>query len=109
MKGEGMDNSGTLKFANKRAELWWGFRDLLDPSYGGKVSLPPDQALFAELCSPRYRLTPSGIQVEKKDDIIKRLGRSTDSADAVIMCAQRGAPMAISGFSRLQAIGGINQ
>ena len=99
-KGEGMDSSGTLKYANKRSELWWSFRDMLDPSYGQKISLPPDQALLAELSSPRYRLTPSGIQIERKDDIIKRLGRSTDSADAVIMAAQRSSLMSIVGYSR---------
>jgi Terminase large subunit, T4likevirus-type, N-terminal len=108
-KGEGHDNSGTLKFANKRAELWWTFRDMLDPSYGSKIALPPDQQLYAELCSPRYKLTPSGIQVERKDDIIRRLGRSTDSADAVIMAGQRGAPMMIEGYSRVRVTGGINQ
>ena len=109
-KGEGSDWSGALKFANKRAEMWWRMRDLLNPENGQHVALPKDRRLYAELCAPTYRLTPSGIQIEKKEDIVKRLGKSTDAADAVIMCAERGRPMQIKGInpSRFRVSGGIN-
>ena len=96
-KGE-TDWSGTLKFANERARLWWRFRDLLNPANGQNVALPKDQALLSELCAPRYKLVSNGIQIESKQDIMKRLGRSTDSADAVIMAAERTAAHNIVGY-----------
>jgi len=93
------DWSGTLTFTNKRAELWWRFRDLLNPANGYKIELPPDAQLKAELCAPTYNLISSGIKVESKQDIARRLGRSTDNADAVIMAAERTATMQIAGVS----------
>lgn len=93
------DWSGTLKFGNKRAQLWWAFRDILNPSNGFNVSLPRDQQLKAELCSPSYQLRASGIMIESKQDIIKRLGRSTDRADAVIMAAERTSILNMTGLT----------
>jgi hypothetical protein len=47
--------------------------------------LPPDERLEEELCAPKWKHLANGtIQIESKDEIKKRLGRSTDSADAVI-------------------------
>lgn len=89
------DWSGNFKFINERARLWWQFRDLLNPANGRKVALPRNQRLKSELCAPRYWLQANGIKVEGKEDIIKRLGRSTDYADAVIMAAER-TPIAAS-------------
>jgi hypothetical protein len=86
-KGPGGDWSGTLRFTNKRAEMWWRMRDLLNPANGYKVALPRDPALKTELCSPRYFMMSNGIKIESKEDIIKRLGRSTDRADAVLLAA----------------------
>ena len=95
---ETKDWSGTLAFTNRRAELWWRFRDLLNPANGYKIELPPDSQLKAELCAPTYNLMSTGIKVESKQDIAKRLGRSTDSADAVIMAAERTASMQVAGL-----------
>lgn len=83
------DWSGTLKFINERARLWWQMRDLLNPDNGRRVALPRDARLKAELCTPRYELRANGLKIESKQDIIKRLGRSTDRADAVITAAER--------------------
>jgi hypothetical protein len=91
------DWSGTLKFVNERARLWWQFRDLLNPANGRKVALPPNQRLKSELCAPRYKMRSTGVQIEAKDDIITRLGRSTDYADAVIMAAERTPVITSSG------------
>lgn len=79
-----------LGFFNKRAELWWRFREALEPNLGEPIALPADQELLADLTAPRWKLTSSGIQIESKDDIRKRLGRSTDKADAVIMAWSEG-------------------
>lgn len=103
IKGD-KDWSGELSFINKRAQLWWQFRDLLDPGSGRNVALPQDNRLKAELCAPTYELKANGIQVESKEQIRKRLGRSTDMADAVIMAAERSPIGSISGLSGRVAV-----
>jgi len=79
------DKSGKLTFRNKRAEYYWAMREALDPETGEDLALPPDPILAADLCAPRWKLTASGIQIESKDDIIKRLGRSPDDGDACVL------------------------
>jgi hypothetical protein len=85
------DFSGRLKFVNRRAECWWKMREALAPERPVKVALPPDQRLFADLTAPRYGLTPRGIQVEDKKQVKKRLRRSPDRGDAVVLAAMRTA------------------
>jgi hypothetical protein len=75
-----------LGFVNKRAEWWWKFREALDPDRGDNVCLPPGRRIVAELASARYRLTSrTMIQIEAKDEIIKRIGMSPNIADALIL------------------------
>lgn len=81
------DRSGMLKFRNMRAWLYWSFREDLDPKTGRNVALPPDQALKSALCAATWKLSAQGIQIESKEDIIVRLGRSPDEADAVVYCS----------------------
>ena len=78
------DRSGQLGMVNKRAEWYWAMREALDPENGINLALPPDRELKADLCAPRWKLTPRGIQIESKEDIIKRLGRSPDCGDAAV-------------------------
>lgn len=80
----GKDSTGKLEFRNRRAEAWWGMREALHPETGDGLMLPPDDMLRRELCAPTWKLTPGGVLVESKDDIKKRLRRSTNYADAVI-------------------------
>lgn len=80
----GVDRSGKLRFVNKRAEWYWRMREALDPHAEFPLSLPPNTILRADLCAPRWKMTPRGIQVEEKKDIIKRLGRSPDFGDAAV-------------------------
>jgi hypothetical protein len=81
-----------LKFANKRAEAWWRFREALDPDQegGSPIALPPDSELQADLSAPRYTLERRGITLELKDKIRSRIGRSPDKGDAVVMCLSEG-------------------
>jgi hypothetical protein len=76
---------GQLTFANVRSELWWAFREALDPVQGDGIALPPDRRLAAQLAAPTWRLRGNAILIESKDEIRKRLGASTDDADAVIL------------------------
>lgn len=79
------DATGDLGFINKRAAAWWSLRDMLDPGRDPKLCLPPSDDLAADLSAPKWALRSGRkIQVESKDEIRKRLGRSTDEGDAVI-------------------------
>ncbi len=85
-----LDQIGELGFMNWRAAAWWTTREMLDPSSGLDVCLPPDDGgeLMGELAAPGIkRITSTGkMVVESKEDLRRpaRLGRSTDSADAVV-------------------------
>jgi hypothetical protein len=81
-----------LRFANKRSEAWWRFREELDPDQdgGSKVALPPDDELKGDLAAPRWSPGPRGIQIEAKEEIRARLGRSPGKGDAVVMALSEG-------------------
>ncbi|HHY95481.1 MAG TPA: hypothetical protein GX513_10815 [Firmicutes bacterium] len=77
------------RFANLRSQLWWALRERLDPNpkvNPDPVALPPDDELLADLSGVKYRITSRGqLEVERKEDMKKRLGRSPDRADAVVL------------------------
>lgn len=79
------DSTGLFSFRNIRAYAYWSIRELLDPSLSEKerLLLPPDPELLADLTAPKWEMTISGVQIEKKEDIMERLGRSPDAGDAV--------------------------
>ena len=95
---------GQLAFANKRAEVWWKFREALDPDQpdGSAIALPPDPELRADLCAPTWKLGARGILLESKDgssgfgNLRQRLGRSPGKGDAVIMAWSEGNAAAVS-------------
>jgi hypothetical protein len=79
------DSTREFGFANRRSEAWWTLRQALDPSGNPDICLPDDEMLLGDLSAPQWTVTSGGrIQVESKDDIRKRLGRSTDDGDAVV-------------------------
>lgn len=72
------------RYYNRRAEAFWELRGALEDE---QVGLPDDERLFEELLALRWRPTSQGqVQLETKDDLKARLGRSPDRADAVAMC-----------------------
>lgn len=94
---------GKLRFVNKRAESIWKLREALDPEQegGSAVALPSDdQELKADLASFRWMLKPNGIQIEAKEDIKKRIGRSPDRGEAVVMCLSPGDQAVKRDFTR---------
>lgn len=98
-----------LGFFNKRSEVWWKFREALDPDQpgGSPIMLPRDQALMSDLVSLRYEMTPRGIKAETKEDVIKRLGRSPDRGDAVVMAWSQGDRTPAHGQVWRHAIRGV--
>lgn len=73
-----------FKFKNLRSQMWWEFREKLRQRL---ISFPPgvSDELVADLTTIRYTIDKDKvIQVESKDQLKKRLGRSTDEGDAVI-------------------------
>jgi hypothetical protein len=99
------DRSKTMKFRNVRAAAYWKFREALDPQHGEDLALPPDPELVADLCAAKWTLSTAGIQIEDKDEIKERIGRSPDCADAVVLAhygvwaAPKPPPTAIPGGS----------
>lgn len=81
------DKSGRLRFLNLRSQLWWQFRELLDPANDTGIALPPNDQLRKELCAPKWTVSGMCVQVESREDIIKRIGKSPDMASAVILAA----------------------
>lgn len=70
-------------YQNKRAEAWFYVAEQMRL---GKVSIPDDEFLKAELLEVMYFVNERGkIQLESKDDVKERLGRSPDRADAFIL------------------------
>lgn len=85
-----------IPFANKRAESWFLLRDELDPNQdgGSAIALHPDPELKADLsavCYDPHALQTRGVlQVEDKERLRKRLGRSPGKGDAVVICMSEG-------------------
>lgn len=89
------DKSGRLGFTNVRAEAYWKFRELLEPGSGAELALPPDPELLGELCSMRWTVQVNGIKIESKEEVRKRLGKSPDKADAVVLAAFDANPFSV--------------
>ena len=83
----GRTSDRQLKLANKRSAAYWKFREALDPSQpgGSPIMLPEDPEMVADLTAPTFEVKRGIIHVEPKKDVCKRLGRSTDTGDPVIM------------------------
>jgi len=75
-----------LRMKNLRAEYHWRLRMALDPVHGDGLALPPGNEIVADLCAAKYKMMAGGvIQIEDKEEIKKRIGRSPDVGEAVMM------------------------
>ena len=91
----------TFRFKNLRSQMWWVTREALRK---GEICFEVDDPRLREdLTAPRYTITGDKvIQVESKDEIKKRIGRSTDAADAVVYALSQGIHQAkLERFRRL--------
>ena len=70
------------KYANCITEQWFNMRDIIDT-----ISIPNIPRLKQELSSRKYGYTSGNkLIVEKKEDYKKRVGKSPDYADALLLC-----------------------
>ncbi|WP_232504717.1 terminase family protein [Acidovorax delafieldii] len=96
-RSDHMDKAGTMRFRNRRAEMYWRLREALDPTAEQPIALPPDQELLGDLTAVRYKVVTMGqgaaIQIRDKDEIREALGRSPDKGDSVAMTFCEGIPL----------------
>lgn len=84
-KGDKPGGAPLLKMRNVRAEYYWRMREALDPEHGVDISLPPGNEVVADLCAARWILQAGGVvQIEPKDKIKERIGRSPDVGEAIM-------------------------
>lgn len=85
------DSSGQIEFYNLKAAAVWKLREALDPNKGAKLCIPapnPQEAevIAADISAARWKTMAGGkIVIEDKKEVRKRLGRSTDRGDAVVL------------------------
>jgi hypothetical protein len=81
-----------MSFCNARAEAWWYFKEALNPNQegGSVIALPDDPEVLADLTAPRLKVQHNGVLIEPKEEIKKRLGRSPDKGDTIVMCMSPG-------------------
>ena len=80
----GWTDDGRFKYGNIRTEMWWEFREALDPKSVYNIALPPGARVRAQLTAPHWYPRGKNMFIESKEELRKRLGTSTDEADAVI-------------------------
>ncbi|HEX7824723.1 MAG TPA: hypothetical protein VF477_07480, partial [Mycobacterium sp.] len=76
-----------VKYANLRAECWWTIGRVGSQQREWDLSdMENADQTIAQLCGPRYTEDLKGrVLIEKKEELIARVGRSPDSADALLL------------------------
>lgn len=86
------------RYANRRAEMWDKVKDWLDDD----VELTSDEMLFNELAAVNKKYDFRGrLILEEKEEVKKRIGRSTDMADALALTFAE--PVWEKGFAKGEA------
>lgn len=96
-KTDRRDRTGELIMGNLRAGALWHLRELADPEQGSVLVLPPDDELLADLCATRWRMVNGRLQAERKDEVAKRIKRSPDCGDSVMLAFAPGAQARVTG------------
>ncbi len=102
-----------LEFVLMRDQLFWQFREALNPETGDDVELPPDDELDEEMLAATFEVTRQGIKIRPKSEIMDELGRSTDKLDSVLLAWFAGDKhnriMASAGSSRDRDLPPVSQ
>lgn len=96
-------------FDNIRAEIWWEIGRLhCQDRLWDLSSMPNADTTVAQLLEPKWEIGPGGrIRIEKKDEIRKRLGRSPDNADALLLAFYTPTGSATSFLDQLVSQGSV--
>lgn len=79
------------RWYNKRTEMWGELREWLKDS---PVQIPDDDGLAGDIGAVQYKFDSNGrYQLEKKEDMKKRLLRSPDKGDAVALTFAEPVPL----------------
>lgn len=84
-KATATSKAGNLKFFNLRSQLWWQFREFLDPANNTGAAIPNDDQLKRELCSAWWGMSGATVKVASREEIIDEVGNSPDRATAFIL------------------------
>jgi len=88
------------KYFNLRTELWFMIKEWVDHG-----SLPDYPKLTEDLSAPQYSFTSRGqYRLEGKDDIKKRIGRSTDFGDALAIALYQPPPKPVYKMRKVRGI-----
>jgi hypothetical protein len=90
-KTDAKDLSGKMKFADAISAAWWKLREALMPQRNPTLAIPPHEGLKLQLSARRYKVQGNVIRIEPKEELAKRLKRSPDEADAVVMSWSGGS------------------
>ncbi|MGH3382677.1 MAG: hypothetical protein ACRDP6_48910 [Actinoallomurus sp.] len=100
----GSASSDPNRFFNLRSEIWWMARELAERRGWDLSSMDNADATVAQLLEPQWNPDASGrIKVEPKDDVIERLGRSPDNADALLLAFYAGTDATTDYFEHLKS------
>ena len=73
-------------YLNSRAEMWWMGREYVEAGKMDLSNADDSDTLLAQLTAPKWELNSRGkIVVEEKAEVKKRMGRSPDNADALLL------------------------
>lgn len=82
--------SNPKRFPKLRDELWWEVGRKMTETGAWNLSGLDDRTA-ADLLAPKWSLDPAGrVKIEAKDETKKRIGRSPDDADALLLCYYQG-------------------
>jgi hypothetical protein len=100
--GEGADER--LEFANRKAELYWQFREKLRLGEYAIAPLSNQDYVFQDLSATRYFIdTKDKIACEPKSKTVGRLKRSPDS-EAIIIALENGMGLMVQPTHQTQVV-----
>lgn len=86
------------RFRTMRSELWWRMREWFRSA---RVTQPKDLDLLKELIGVKYAITTTGqIDIEGKPETKKRIGRSPDRADSLMITFKHDSQLIRDGIKR---------
>ncbi|MDD3071891.1 MAG: hypothetical protein PHX88_11930 [Methanoculleus horonobensis] len=75
--------SDSERYANARAEWWWGLRSRFE---AGEIDIDGDEELVEQLANIKYKVNSRGqILIESKEEMKKRGRKSPDRGDALML------------------------